>query len=260
MDCHVVLFGNPLLCLELIWHSFHFLSILFCFAEKLEKVASVQASKIHPPPASSSHKRESAFDISKEKTKVEPTNVGVGEVVEVQWHDKGEGDVVWHTKADPGVVTQENVINPETHSEKLHSNIVLTYQTEGRGSIESEALSDEETAQVNNKLETAFEDISPFDEKLTDSSQSQNNPSKSPALQDVSSVSSILEALDALFNQKKNRPGEKKKFDPQDLLTHIRYNPQYSINASWINSFESLSCDLQPFLQRWSMSGEFFAT
>lgn len=209
--------------------------------------------------------------MGEEKAELDPSNIGIGEVVEVRWHDKGEKDVVWHTKSDTGVVYRKGGVYPEDlkesgePSEKLHSNIVLTYQTEGREIVESETLGDEDGAQVNEKLETAFEDISPFDEeeKRTVSSQTKNSASRqneSPVARDVTSVSSILDALDSLFTQKNTRPGEKKIFDPQELLTHIRYNPQYSVNGSWINAFESLSCDLQPFLQRWSMSGEFFST
>ncbi|XP_075216530.1 ER degradation-enhancing alpha-mannosidase-like protein 2 [Lycorma delicatula] len=47
-------------------------------------------------------------------------------------------------------------------------------------------------------------------------------------------------------------------FDPQQLLERIRTGPGYKRNSTWLESYELLSCNPQPFLTRISLSGEFF--
>ena len=70
------------------------------------------------------------------------------------------------------------------------------------------------------------------------------------------SLSNILRNLLSLPEIVK-RPASK-PFDPQDLLLRIREKPLYAVNASWIGQHEVLGCSAQPFLQRVTMSGEFF--
>lgn len=48
------------------------------------------------------------------------------------------------------------------------------------------------------------------------------------------------------------------KFDPQLMLERIRTENHYYKNETWENSYQLLSCEAQPFLQRISVLGEFF--
>lgn len=50
------------------------------------------------------------------------------------------------------------------------------------------------------------------------------------------------------------------KFDPQLMLERIRTDDRYYRNETWENSYQLLSCEAQPFLQRISILGEFFST
>lgn len=247
-----------------------------------KKEAIVQLTKslsavTNVPRASNLVLKESALTPEKVEEKTEHFNVGHGQVVEVKWHGSVESDNVWHTKAESETVKQ--VSKSSKSSEDIGTNVVVSYQTEGKDTKEN--FDDEDIIHSDEKLETALENVPLFDREGDDNEKvSVTNepitkppvapwaPAKSapalqepPGLPDVSGVSSLLEALDSLFTiQKKADAPEKKPFDPQDLLMKIRYNPQYFVNSSWINAYECLSCDLQPFLQRWSMSGEFFTT
>lgn len=206
--------------------------------------------------------------------KTEHLNVGVGQVVEVKWHGNAEGDTVWHTKSE-SKLDEENATKEKKDFDKK---LIVSYQTEGKTSKTHKTDDVDETIQSDDRLETAFESIPHFDrdEDVRDKPSKSGDTIKNPSLvsessgsglqevraqPDVSGVSSLLDALDSLFStEKKKGKKEKRAFDPQDLLTQIRYHPQYFVNSSWINAFECLSCDLQPFLQRLSMSGEFFST
>lgn len=216
-------------------------------------------------------KMESTEKSSFEKT--ENLNVGVGQVVEVKWHGNVDGDSVWYTKAE-GKSYEQQAAKDKEGKHDVADAVVVNYQTEG--TVDDSV---QDSAQSDDKLETAFESIPYFDKEdsvkdrkpasdpPTDYSRpkrqsplSQSSLEEAPSLRDVSSVSALLDALDSLFaSEKKAQHKEKKAFDPQDLLNQIRYHPQYLVNSSWINAYECLSCDLQPFLQRWSMSGEFFS-
>lgn len=254
---------------------------VFCYVYVfvLVQLTKSLAAVTNAPSASNLVKKESALTPEKVEEKTEHFNVGYGQVVEVKWHGNVESDNVWHTKAESESVKQ--VTRNSKGTDEIGTNVVVSYQTEGKDTKEN--FDDEDIIHSDEKLETAFESIPHFDrddhEKLSNTNEPSKNPSivtrsstnnyikntpalqEPPSLPDVSGVSSLLEALDSLFtSQKKASAPEKKPFDPQDLLTKIRYNPQYFVNSSWINAYECLSCDLQPFLQRWSMSGEFFTT
>lgn len=48
------------------------------------------------------------------------------------------------------------------------------------------------------------------------------------------------------------------KFDPQLMLERLRTDKKYPHNETWENSYQLLSCEAQPFLQKMSILGEFF--
>lgn len=50
----------------------------------------------------------------------------------------------------------------------------------------------------------------------------------------------------------------RKKFDVQEMLERFRRDNTYKKNSTWENNYKLLSCKAQPFLQRFSILGEFF--
>lgn len=217
-------------------------------------------------------KEQSSSASSPTSENTEHVNVGIGQVVEVKWHGTADGDAVWHTKSEGNSLQQDNIKEKQQDVEEVDPHVVVTYQSERANKQDGEGA-----IHPDEKLETAFESMPHFDrdenmeeKKSRSSGLSNKNPSflsgppshqEPAALPDVLGVSTLLDTLDSLFaTQTKSQLKEKKPFDPQDLLTQIRYHPQYFVNSSWVNAYEFLSCDLQPFLQRWSMSGEFFSS
>lgn len=59
-------------------------------------------------------------------------------------------------------------------------------------------------------------------------------------------------------NNRNTKGDSRKKFDVQQMLERFRNDDSYKRNATWENNYKLLSCKAQPFLQRFSILGEFF--
>lgn len=126
--------------------------------------------------------------------------------------------------------------------------------TEEKPDILEQSAENSEPQVYEDEVENDTEDVTPDKIQTVSNLETSENESQ---FQDDHLLENTFKIVPEFVNQilhQNIRP----KFDPQLMLERIRTDERYYKNETWLNNYQLLSCEAQPFLQKISILGEFF--